>query len=209
MLANDAFFWTPTDLKDAVSLSWSASYGEYKKLYDHSVRTLMNIRHRIPAIPCGKIVEFGSGLGILDDLLPPDVSELALIDHTHKFLAERPMPLSDRCRFTLLSDIGTLPDGYFDLAISIRVFYHIDTITAIAIIRELGRLIRQGGFVVIQGFYENTKEMARKFAEMQRLTIKDPNYIIDLELIKETVLDYGLICVQQSEDVITFNKITS
>src|SRR5436305_3233978 len=86
MLKNDETFWTPTDETDAARLSWSSSGGDVTAL---RVQTHHRWRHCLEMlaradlpVPSGKVVEFGAGMGFLDDLLDDTCSNILMLDHT-------------------------------------------------------------------------------------------------------------------------------
>jgi len=72
MLKNDEVFWMPTEMDNAAYRSWGGSEGDFAKLWEHSVARWQWIRHQLSRIgvsaPRGKVIEFGSGMGLLDDL---------------------------------------------------------------------------------------------------------------------------------------------
>jgi hypothetical protein len=71
MLKDDEVFWQPSDTHNAPRLSWGSSNGNFEVLWDHTKnrwnRTLQILSREGLPHPRGKIVEFGSGMGLLDD----------------------------------------------------------------------------------------------------------------------------------------------
>jgi 2-polyprenyl-3-methyl-5-hydroxy-6-metoxy-1,4-benzoquinol methylase len=205
MLKNDESFWLPGVTKNATSLSWSGSDGDFSKLWEHSqirwdfiVRKLTQVGAPFPG---GRIIEFGSGMGLLDDLLDDRSSCLVMVDHTDAYLRERPRPLRPRCRHVLLSPEGLdslrAESASYDWLILIAVFYHVEDATAAALILELGKLLKPGGYVLVHGLNPATAEMVRQMSSLQRLFSRYPRYVINLDLLRDTLApDYQELCRQ-------------
>jgi 2-polyprenyl-3-methyl-5-hydroxy-6-metoxy-1,4-benzoquinol methylase len=200
MLKNDEIFWHPGNDKNAARLSWGGSDGDFERLWDHSnnkwksiVRTLQD--SALPA-PAGKIVEFGPGMGLLDDLLDQTTTEFLMLDHTDAYIGERTRSLSARCRHVLftrdnLEDLLQKEAGCWDWLLSISVFYHVDDATAVALILELGKLLKPGGYVLIYGSNVSTPEMLRERGTLERLFARYPQYFINWDLVKSSLVpDY-------------------
>ena len=150
-------------------------------------------------VPSGGIIEFGAGMGYLDDILGDDTTSIVMLDHTDEYLAQRPHPLRPRCRHVRWSPEGldALQAGPadHDWVISIAVFFHMDTPTAAAVIRELGRVLRPGGHVLIHGWNPATPEHVRGLGDRERLFSHYPNYLIDAEMLGEALADeYDTLC---------------
>src|SRR5262249_24414676 len=100
MLKNDEIFWVPTTTMNAACRSWGGSEGDFAKLWEHSETRWKGIRHKLAWIgvpaPSGRIIEFGSGMGLLDDLLDDSCSCLVMVDHCDTYIRERVRPLSIR-----------------------------------------------------------------------------------------------------------------
>lgn len=195
MLKNDETFWLPSDGRDAARLSWGTSGGDAAVLRDHSRERWEGIlaklrRAGIPE-PNGKVLEFGSGMGHLDELLGEGCSSLLMLDHTDAYIGARSQPLTSRCRH-LLWEAKTLellePEaGSFDWLVALAVFYHVDTATAAALILELGGLLRPGGHVLIYGWRSDDREAVRSMATRERLFVRYPSYPLDLDVLRETL----------------------
>jgi 2-polyprenyl-3-methyl-5-hydroxy-6-metoxy-1,4-benzoquinol methylase len=195
MLKNDQVFWQPDDDNNAPYLSWGSSGGAFDTLWNHAqVRwktTLEVLTEKDLPHPRGKIVEFGSGMGLLDDLLGDLGSTITMLDHTSDYISQRPKPLSPRCRHVLWSakNLQLLqsetPD--YDWLLSIAVFYHVDDPTAVALIREIGTVLRPGGHVLIRGFTVASVETMRLLAERRRLFRTYPTYALNLDLLRDTL----------------------
>jgi hypothetical protein len=102
MLKNDEIFWEPDEQRNAALLSWGGSDGDFEVLWAHTQKRWEWILHclartGVPA-PSGRVVEFGSGMGLLDDLLDHTTSNIVMLDHTEEYLEQRPRPLSPRCQ---------------------------------------------------------------------------------------------------------------
>lgn len=110
MLKNDEIFWLPSKTENAAYLSWGGSSGDFSQLWEHSQRRwdaiLQNLARADVPFPSGKIIEFGSGMGLLDDLLSDESSCVVMLDHTDAYLRERPHPLRSRCRYVPWSPQG-------------------------------------------------------------------------------------------------------
>ena len=153
MLRNDEVFWHPSQSSNAARLSWGGSEGDFANLWDHStkkwksiVRTLRDAN--LPS-PRGKIVEFGPGMGLLDDLLDQTTTEILMLDHTAAYIQQRATPLSARCRHVLfardnLVELLQSEAESCDWLLSISVFYHVDDATAVATHSGVGETAETG-----------------------------------------------------------------
>jgi 2-polyprenyl-3-methyl-5-hydroxy-6-metoxy-1,4-benzoquinol methylase len=212
MLKNDETFWTPSDEGDAIRLSWGNSDGDAAALWNHSrerwSRILEKLRHAGLPEPRGKILEFGSGMGHLDELLGEECSSLVMLDHTDAYIRGRSLPLSARCRH-LPWKARTLellePEaGSFDWLVAIAVFYHVDTATAAALILELGRLLEPGGHVLIEGWRTARPDVVRSIATRDRLFTPYPHYVLELDLLRDTLApEFEELC---REGVLLYRK---
>jgi SAM-dependent methyltransferase len=195
MLKNDEVFWVPGADVTPVGLSWGSSEGDFGRLWEHSQRRWRFIQQAIARAgappPGGRILEFGAGLGLLDDLLDGRTSALVMVDHTDAYLAARPRPLSARCRHVQWSARGLeellTETASYDWLISIAVFYHVEGATAASLILELGRLVKPGGHVLIEGWNTATPEKIRAMATRERLFSRYPTYPIDLDLLGQAL----------------------
>ena len=212
MLKNDEIFWEPNEQRNAALLSWGGSEGDFAVLWAHTQRRWAWIleclaRTGVPA-PSGRVVEFGSGMGLLDDLLDHTTSSIVMLDHTEAYLEQRPRPLSPRCRPVRWSsealDGLQTERGSYDWLISVAVFYHVDDATAVALVRELGELLRPGGYVVIEGWSPATPDRVRDMAERQRLFARYPSYVLNVDLLGATLaLEYEELC---REGILLYRK---
>lgn len=213
MLKNDEIFWEPSETRGAPLLSWGGSEGDFEALWAHTQRRRTWIlecvaQTGVPA-PSGRVVEFGSGMGLLDDLLDETTSSIVMLDHTDAYLEQRPRPLSPRCRPVRWSpealDRLEAERGSYDWLISVAVFYHVDDATAIALIRELGELLRPGGYVVIEGWSPATPDGVREMVQRQRLFSRYPCYVLNVDLLRATLaLEYEELC---REGVLLYRKL--
>jgi len=195
MLKNDEIFWVPTKTSNAACRSWGGSEGDFARLWERSVTRWKVIRDklsrvRVPA-PSGRIIEFGSGMGLLDDLLDDSCSCLVMVDHCDAYIRERARPLSNRCRHVLWSPEGLArlhaePPSY-DWFISISVFWHVEDPTAAALIREFGKLLKPGGYVLIDGWNSATPEKVREMSTQYRLFASYPEYVLNLDMLQQTL----------------------
>src|SRR5215813_12559480 len=110
MLKNDEIFWLLNKTANAAYLTWGSSEGDFSKLWTFSQKRwkliLKNLARVSSPFPSGRIIEFGSGMGLLDDLLDDNSSCIVMLDHTDAYLRERPHPLKPRCRHVLWSPEG-------------------------------------------------------------------------------------------------------
>lgn len=212
MLKNDESFWTPEDSSTAAAMSWGGSEGRYDDLLQHHRALWRHISYRLDKVdtgpPSGRILEFGAGMGFLDDLLD-DESSIVMLDHTDRFITARPRPLRDRCRHLEWSQdtLAALQAeaGTFDWVIAIAVFFHLDDATAIALIRELGALLAPGGHVLIEGWNPATKEVLHEMAVTERLFGRYPRYALHLDLMREALWpDYHERC---RDGILLYRKI--
>lgn len=195
MLRNDEIFWKPSETENAAGLSWGSSNGSFEVLWDHSQTRWRKILKELEMAgippPGGKIVEFGSGMGLLDDLLEDVDVALTMLDHTDDYITQRPHPLSARCRHVLWSrqnvDALLTEPADYDWLVSIAVFYHVDDATAAALILRLGELLRPGGYVLIAGFNHATADWVRKEVSDNRLFRRYPNYALNLDLLRDAL----------------------
>lgn len=215
MLKNDEVFWKPEGEVTAVTLSWGGSGGQFDRLWELSKRrwehTLKVLRQdaELP-LPSGKIVEFGSGMGLLDDLIDDDLSELLMLDVTKGYIEERTHPLTSRCRHVLfkpetLTELQCSESESFDWLICIAVFYHLDEVTAVALIAELGKLIKPGGYVLIRDWNELTIEALREVATVDRLFSSYPRYFIDTARVG-AALALGFTEAYRGKEVLVYQK---
>jgi 2-polyprenyl-3-methyl-5-hydroxy-6-metoxy-1,4-benzoquinol methylase len=212
MLKNDEFFWVPTKTSNAACRSWGGSEGDFAKLWENSATRWNAIRHKISQLgvpaPSGRIIEFGSGMGLLDDLLDDSCSCLVMLDHCDTYIRERARPLSARCRHVLWSPEGLAllhsePPSY-DWFIALAVFWHVEDPTAAALIRELGKLLKPGGYVLIHGWNSATPEKVREMSAQHRLFDSYPTYVLNLDLLQATLEpDYQELC---RETILLYRK---
>ncbi|MBV9951455.1 MAG: class I SAM-dependent methyltransferase [Acidimicrobiia bacterium] len=192
MLRNDVVFWGPRSDHNAALLSWGGSDGDFETLWNHTQKRWGWITDALSIAgaptPTGRVIEFGSGMGLLDDVLDASTTSLVMLDHTDGYIAQRPHPLSARCRHLLwgpetLDELQRTEAGSFDWAMSIAVFYHLDTATAAALIRELAVLLAPGGHVLVEGWNPATPEQVRALSSRDRLFSMYPNYPLDVDLL--------------------------
>lgn len=192
MLKNDEAYWKPAGREEAVTLSWGGSVGDFSRLWDHSKRrwehTERVLRDAGLPAPGGRLVEFGAGMGLLDDLLGAQVEELLMIDNTRSYIEARSRPLSCRCRHILLDPeslarLQREEQGGYDWLVSIATFYHFDDATVVGLVTELGRLLAGGGYVLIRDWNESTPEALRAAGTAERLFSTYPRYFLDTDRI--------------------------
>ena len=213
MLKNDEIFWEPNGQRNAPLLAWGGSDGDFETLWTHTQERWEWMLHfladaGVPA-PSGRVVEFGCGMGLLDDLLDHTTSSIVMLDHTKAYIEQRARPLSPRCRHVrwdsdaldgLQSELGS-----YDWLLSIAVFYHVDDATAVALIRELGELLRPGGYVLIQGWNPATPDQVREMANRSRLFQQYPSYVLNLDLVGATLAsEYEEVC---REGILLYRKL--
>jgi 2-polyprenyl-3-methyl-5-hydroxy-6-metoxy-1,4-benzoquinol methylase len=195
VLKNDEAFWNPDGAEGAARLSWGDSGGDVEALRAHAgerwAETLRYLGAAGVPRPAGRVIEFGAGMGWLDDHLGPDVTRIVMLDHTDRYLAARPRPLSARCRHVTWSHAAVerlrAEEAPFDWLVAIAVFYHLDTATAAALILELGALLAPGGHVLVRGWRTADRETVRALAVRDRLFTRYPSYPLELDLLRETL----------------------
>ena len=215
MLKNDEIFWHPSQKGNASCLSWGGSGGDFGKLWNHSKKKWKFIVHTLRdanlPLPRGKIVEFGPGVGLLDGFLNQKATEILMLDHTAAYIEQRATPLSARCRHLLftrdnLMELLRSEAESCDWLLSLSVFYHVDDATAVAIISELGKLLKPGGYALIHGWNDSTPAMLRERGNLERLFARYPQYFINWDLVQSSLaLDYreiyrkGIVVYQKSK----------
>jgi 2-polyprenyl-3-methyl-5-hydroxy-6-metoxy-1,4-benzoquinol methylase len=203
MLKNDEIFWAPTETSNAARKSWRGSGGDPSRLWESSVTRWQVIRRRLARAgvrpPAGRIVEFGAGLGLLDDLLDGSCSSILMLDHTDAYIRDRTTPLSPRCRHVLWSqeslDALQAEPASYGWVISLAVFWHVDDATAAALVRELGKLLKPGGHVLVHGWNPATVEKVREMSTRRRLFDRYPTYVLNPDLLRKTLAPtYQEVC---------------
>jgi SAM-dependent methyltransferase len=97
-------------------------------------------------------------------------------------------PRHRRCRTgrATLARLHAEPPSY-DWFISIAVFWHVEDPTAAALIREFGKLLKPGGYVLIEGWNSATPEKMREMSTHHRLFSSYPTYVLNLDLLQKTL----------------------
>jgi SAM-dependent methyltransferase len=191
MLKNDEFFWVPSKTSNAACRSRGGSEGDFAKLWENSATRWQAI-----------------GMGLLDDLLDESCSYLVMVDQCDAYIRERARPLSTRCRHVLWSPEGLArlqaePPSY-DWFIALAVFWHVDDPTAAALIREFGKLVQPGGYVLIHSWNSATAEKVREMSTQHRLFGTYPTYVLNLDLLEQTLEpDYQELC---RETILLYRK---
>jgi 2-polyprenyl-3-methyl-5-hydroxy-6-metoxy-1,4-benzoquinol methylase len=193
MLKNDERFWTITRKFNAATQSWGSSNGDFALLWQHTIDRWQIICGYLAAAkigkPRGNVIEFGAGLGHLDDLLDTRVKSLLLLDHSDAYLKCRLKPLSRRTRFLRWNkpNFNNLRNNgeQFDWWMSIAVFYHIDTASAVTLLLESAKLLKLGGYMLVHGWNDMTRETLR--ANPNRLFDTYPQYSIHMDQISDAV----------------------
>jgi SAM-dependent methyltransferase len=92
-----------------------------------------------------------------------------------------------------------------DWLLSLSVFYHVDEATAVAIISELGRLLKPGGYALIYGWNDSTPAMVRERGTLERLFARYPQYFINWNLIESSLApDYREV---HRDGIVVYQKI--
>lgn len=128
-----------------------ASFWEGRYYEDASDKmAVMNLLERIP-LPHHRIADIGAGMGRLVPLYENGWEECVLADASAKQLAiakKRMMhPEKAELVHALAEDVP-LPAGYCDAAICVRVFHYVAD--APQVVRELARIIRPGGYLILE-----------------------------------------------------------
>jgi ubiquinone/menaquinone biosynthesis C-methylase UbiE len=116
----------------------------------------------------GRLIEVGAGFGRLADEYA-GYGEVVLLDSSDVHVAAAVQAVGDDPRYrVILGDALALPfpDGYFDVAVCIRVVHHFGDLGPIA--TELGRVVRPGGLVILEyANRRNLKSIARRLLGRQ------------------------------------------
>lgn len=105
--------------------------------------------HRAPQ----RVLDFGSGAGRLTQALRRHADEAVGVDISEPMLAQaRRLDPDRRCAFVLNTEpnLAVFDDDTFDLAYSSLVLQHMPRPLALDFLRELARVVRPGGAVVVQ-----------------------------------------------------------
>ena len=110
----------------------------------------------------GRIIEVGAGFGRLAGEYA-GYDSVVLLDSSEVHVAAAAETVGGDSRYDVrLGDATALPfpDYHFDAAVCVRVLHHFDD--AVPVIRELGRVVRPGGVVVLEyANKRNLKSIAR------------------------------------------------
>jgi SAM-dependent methyltransferase len=113
-------------------------------------------RSGAPALPAdGTALDVGCGVGRFTRVLADRTAHVHGIDVSTEMIERAKQLLASHGNVTLLQGDGTsllpLPDASIDVAISFVVFQHIpDPAVTLGYLRELGRVLRPGGWTVFQ-----------------------------------------------------------
>ena len=126
----------------------------------------------------GRLIEVGAGFGRLaGEYLGYD--SVVLLDSSDVHVAAAAETLRGDARYQVrLGDAAALPfrDGYFDSAVCVRVMHHFDD--PIPVIRELGRVVRPGGVLVLEyANKRNLKSIARHLLGRQSWSPFEPGSV--------------------------------
>jgi SAM-dependent methyltransferase len=95
--------------------------------------------------------------------------------------------------------------GSCDWLLSLSVFYHVDDATAVAIISELGKLLKPGGYALIYGWNDATPDMLRDRGKLERLFARYPQYFINWDLVQSSLApDYRQV---HRKGIVVYQKI--
>lgn len=105
--------------------------------------------------PGDRVVEIGCGIGRMTRALAARAAHVTGIDVSAEMIAQARRTLADLDNVSLLvgngRDLTVLPDGSADVVYSFIVFQHIpDPAITCAYVREIGRVLRPGGWTVFQ-----------------------------------------------------------
>jgi ubiquinone/menaquinone biosynthesis C-methylase UbiE len=100
-------------------------------------------------------IDFGCGIGRLAVGLANHFEEVTAVDASSTMLASARELHSDRSnldfRLSRDKDLGWIPDGSFDLVLSLLVLQHLESTQAIeTFLREFVRILKPGGAIVVQ-----------------------------------------------------------
>ncbi len=133
----------------ADNISASGEEPEYFSAYKARDLARELLRHRIEAT---RILDFGSGVGALVPFLREQLSGAGIVcvDVSRESLAHAAATHAGTASFVTY-DGATLPfrGESFDAAIAACVFHHIDAAVHVALLRDLARVVRAGGVVMV------------------------------------------------------------
>lgn len=193
MLANDAIYWRAHDLPDAINKSWSSARGDYSTYANgRKADWRHDILPVITTLPQGRVdltrtIDFGCGLGIMDEVLDTNTVELLMLDGNDTFISRRPTPLSKRCDFKTFSretldELKSSKCAHYTAALIINVLYHLDTTATLALSRALLELVRPGGHLVSYGYSDHGYSNLTATSE-HTLFDQYPHYLVDMTMI--------------------------
>ncbi len=116
----------------------------------------------------GRLIEVGAGFGRLADEYA-GYRDVVLLDSSEVHVAAARESLGDDPRFQIVLGEATalaFPDGYFDIAVCVRVLHHFGDPGPI--IAELGRVVRPGGLLILEyANKRNLKSIGRRLLRRQ------------------------------------------
>ena len=119
---------------------------------DEIDRTLDRLQSLEPAVPRGRALDFGCGVGRLSRALAHHFDEVVGVDAAPAMLARARQLAGDRCRFVLnqATDLAVIDSDSVDVAYSSLVLQHLPRDLALAYLTELIRVTRPDGCVIAQ-----------------------------------------------------------
>ena len=115
--------------------------------------SLDHLRRLMPLPTLDRVLDFGSGAGRLSQALAAHATSVVGVDISEPMIrTARRLDRSDRCEFVLnqRSDLSVFDDESFDLVYSSLVLQHMPLDVALTFLREMSRVLRPGGALVVQ-----------------------------------------------------------
>lgn len=126
----------------------------------------------------GRLIEVGAGFGRLAGEYR-GYDSVVLLDSSDVHVAAAVEAVDGDPKYEVrLADAAALPfsDGYFDAAVCVRVLHHFDD--PVPVIRELGRVVRPGGVLVLEyANKRNLKAIARRLLGRQDWSPFEPGAV--------------------------------
>ncbi len=115
-------------------------------------RVLARLDTYMPSVPRGRVLDFGCGVGRLSRALAAHFGEVIGVDVSSAMLERAREIAGERCAFVLnrFADLASFGSDTMDVSYSSLVLQHLPRERALGYLRELIRVTRPGGCVVVQ-----------------------------------------------------------
>lgn len=115
--------------------------------------SIAHLRRLLPSLDIRRALDFGSGAGRLTQALADHADEVVGVDIAAPMIATaRRLDTAQRCTFVLNDrpDLAVFDDASFDLVYSSLVLQHMPRSQAVVYLREMARVLRPGGALIVQ-----------------------------------------------------------